>query len=1041
MKAKFFLTLTVLFLLSTPLQAKAKKNAVIEDDIQIEETDDLSLFEIDRLIRKTEYDEALRQLNVYIANNPENFDNAQTRIRRIMNARKQYSILAEKLIDLILTDPNNNKEIYEITAQLEKFEKHPSDKNLQFIADLKKSAEFNYFRSLFMELQLASADLTQKQLYAQSLLKLQEGFWLYKEDFYDKWEENTELLAQVDSILAVLDQQIAIFNERNFVFNTSAPVDAFITAVNSDNYDAALAACNSITTQLGNFITVRNTLMDCGVQFENLFAELQQIDEDTTDASFLPFMSHFIFGIESVPNSGIAGAVNHLWLKNMSKMNEAVYAQLFNKYNNFLANLNDENDSNLRKYASLERKLLDINDVLIAGGAENIKSNYGKFYITSDYVENLSRESLRLSKVAARINAVDSEQLALMEQIINPEVQNKSALIKNLFDSTAGIGDLIGVRTQQELENLEWAGDYLAANYSDYKALTDYYTNTLDRIFASSAGTLEGSWRTLASFYKESADNLYKTIQIHNANAEKYLTGFYIKLENSVHSDFTRNTEQAFISVNNIETDENLNFGVYYSYPDISVQMALYVQKEIDTYAARIQEYQKILQDNYSSHEQWTVDENITEIVTSTDSYLSEDIAKILAMKPKLAAIEQNAREQIVAAQLAQNEADIRYAEAEAALKRDNFELARKKLQNAATKYDEALKNQDNAALRTRCDERLIALGDRITKGENEIVVREVRQLKNRAKDAYLNGRFDDAEKYLTEAKQRWAVTNTSEDTEITNLMTFVNTAISMATGREILPSAPQYPEMSQLLNIANQYYNSGVEKLNKGNKAGAEEDLDLALENIQKVQYTYPLNRDASLLTLKINKLKDPAKFNQELSQKIELAKMMCQRKSSQQEGYANLLDYYDIEPNYKGLKNLIYQVEIDIGIRQKPVDNSGERKAQRLFADAQKMFNNAGDDEAKLNAALAKIDEAIALQDSGAAQALKDQITIKIGGNTAVTLSTDDERLYRSAIAKLQANDIFGANVIVQQLLKNPRNAKSQQIKDLKSKVDARL
>ena len=148
----------------------------------------MSLFEIDRLIRKTEYDEALRQLNIYIEKNPEKFDNAQTRIKRIMNARNQYSILAEKLIKLIQTDPGNNKEIYEITAQLEKFEKHPSDQNLQFIADLKKSAEFNYFRALFLEIQNETAARSQAGEYVAAVEKAKEGFWLYRDNFYDQWK-------------------------------------------------------------------------------------------------------------------------------------------------------------------------------------------------------------------------------------------------------------------------------------------------------------------------------------------------------------------------------------------------------------------------------------------------------------------------------------------------------------------------------------------------------------------------------------------------------------------------------------------------------------------------------------------------------------------------------------------------------------------------------------------------------------------------------------------------------------------------------------
>ena len=100
MKRKIILISAIMIFLALPC-AFAQKS---------QEKDDLSLFEIDRLIRLTEYDEALRRLNIYIEKNPEQFDNAQSRIKRIMHARNQYSILAERLIKLIQTDPGNNKD-------------------------------------------------------------------------------------------------------------------------------------------------------------------------------------------------------------------------------------------------------------------------------------------------------------------------------------------------------------------------------------------------------------------------------------------------------------------------------------------------------------------------------------------------------------------------------------------------------------------------------------------------------------------------------------------------------------------------------------------------------------------------------------------------------------------------------------------------------------------------------------------------------------------------------------------------------------------
>ena len=43
-------------------------------------------------------------------------------------------------------------------------------------------------------------------------------------------------------------------------------------------------------------------------------------------------------------------------------------------------------------------------------------------------------------------------------------------------------------------------------------------------------------------------------------------------------------------------------------------------------------------------------------------------------------------------------------------------------------------------------------------------------RLKNKAKDAYFNGRFEDAQRYLNQAKSRWAVTNEIADEEIVML-------------------------------------------------------------------------------------------------------------------------------------------------------------------------------------------------------------------------------------------------------------------------------
>ena len=1013
-----------------------------------QEKEDLSLFEIDRLIRRTEYDEALRQLNIYIEKNPEKFDNAQTRIKRIMNARNQYSILAERLINLIQTDPGNNKEIYEITAQLEKFEKHPSDQNLKFIADLKKSAEFNYFRAQFLEIQNATAELSLRGEYVAAVEKAKEGFWLYKDDFYETQEDNPEIVQSVNNTLAELDQRIAEFEEKNYLLRFNNAVNDFIKAVRAEQYDQALNRFSDVEASFKNYNTLRNGIIKVGSDLQTQFAEIQKLNSDLTDASFLPFMFRFVFGIESIPSSGILGALDTLWNDAAGKMNDAVYAVLVKKYSGFQNAVNTNLVNEVGRYADFETSVLDIykltgystlaRDDTPSHISHVLENPYEPYYSLSTYAKNLCEGALRLSEVYAKVQATDRDQQQSIAKI--NAGSSGTAEINALFESNRSLAQLIGNKQSQSLKYFDWTVAYNSAaeksGHRDFDGLSDVYSQTLDTIFSDTEKILRRAWSEITAYYKTNSDAVYDNVLAYYNSADKYRAGFFTKIPQNVLSELRGDISKSVAYESSFNADPELDFGIYYSYPDLSLQIADYTQKTAQTGIATIDGYEKVITDNYEEN-----DSDVNRLVSDSREYFEAQREKLRALIKGAQNQVAVARRQMTAAQLARNEADIRFNEAQNALRAEDFDTARKKLQDALSKYDESLTNQNDEVLRGETDRKLQALGENIAKAENEIVVREVRELKTRAKDAYFNGRFDDAEKYLNQAKIRWAVTNVDEDEEVSNLLNFVNTAISMKTGREILPSAPQYPEMSQLLNMAYQYFDEGSRKIGEGNRSAGEADLALALESIQKLQYVYPLNQEASILTLRINRLLDPKKFSEEFSQKIEMAKMMCKSKDTRQEGYANLLDYYELEPNYKGLKDLIYQVEIDIGIRQKPVSNTGANRAKKLIADAQKIYSSAGNDTAKLQNALSKIDEALALvSDNQEAMALKDKITTKIGGNTSTVLSTEDERLYQLAIQRLQNNNVVGANAIVEQLLKKPQNSNSQKIKDLKNKIEAR-
>ena len=99
---------------------------------------------------------------------------------------------------------------------------------------------------------------------------------------------------------------------------------------------------------------------------------------------------------------------------------------------------------------------------------------------------------------------------------------------------------------------------------------------------------------------------------------------------------------------------------------------------------------------------------------------------------PNVEVIGAAALEQVKAAQRAKSEADLRYEQAQKALAANDFDEARRRLQESRTKYNESLSYQEFEKLCTESDERLALLGERIQTCQNESVVRRVRDIKTR---------------------------------------------------------------------------------------------------------------------------------------------------------------------------------------------------------------------------------------------------------------------------------------------------------------------
>ncbi len=156
----------------------------------------------------------------------------------------------------------------------------------------------------------------------------------------------------------------------------------------------------------------------------------------------------------------------------------------------------------------------------------------------------------------------------------------------------------------------------------------------------------------------------------------------------------------------------------------------------------------------------------------------------------------------------------------------------------------------------------------------------------------------------------------------------------------------------------------------------------------------------------------------------------------------YSDLQDLYEIEPNYPGLSSLIRQAEIDLGIRERPVDNSAKIQAQALAKQAQDALVLAGRDSLALENAKATANQALKLDpNNDTAIAVLDEIALRTGAQSAVVLSAADEERYQLALTYLQNGNVVAANSQLQLLLKNSSNRRSAKVLKLKSRIEGML
>lgn len=1069
--AKVICVLLTIFIFSTfSVYAGGKKD--IENNV--------TLLDIDKAIWNSEYTNALDLCARFIELYPEQFDSAKKRIDIIVAAKKNYNELESKLIDLAANNPNDAEANYQLVLRLERLEKNPSVLHQTIRGEIKNLTQFKACQQRFNEIIETAVKKVAARDFAgatDEYMKKEEGkqsaFELYWQDFLEI-NEDPQLLEQVNINLEDLRKNVSAYAEMQLPFQKSFA--EYISLVNQRNFEEANNYFGTIIERINSFAEIRNKILNDGIVFEQLFLLSQQDNIAFTDASFLSFAAKFVLGLSSEKTSGIVGAIDAQWEFLFNEAKTRLYEAVLENSEYFASSCVKDNvfefpaaftDSRnyiavAKNYASLAIETNDLNKLILNRDGTNRLSLYEDYFNSMNYILTLSESSEVLfndiKTVAADFKKTESYRSPSDD--VNALRKGKVDYISQLTDSArlyAQYTDKIKQDNQnqneaapapvQQEQNIETEkpAEQIEEQVESQKTETDGNKYKYENAEASFKQLIESSinymndcsstvWKKIAEFYNTSG----KKIALDYQNKYDEASALIPPMKRTVYrGEVTEDTVEENESDSETETESEEDF----MEEEILPQDPKTCIAKIDEYIKKIPQDSYLLSNARMSLEEGEVYSNSFRDLRSEIDVTIRKLHEIENISEELA---DRARKQHQEAIFIKNEGDLRYNQARQSLRNNNFEDARRLIVQARTKYSDSLVLQNDAKLQADTDRNLSSLGEDIAKAENEIVVRDVRKLKSDARKAYYAGDFDYAETLLAQAETRWGITNVDVDVELENLKAMVNTALSMKTGRVLLPTSPLYPEMSQILSIANQFYAEGTKLIKQKKKTQGTALLNQAQQKLNELKLVFPLNQEASILSLMIEQQLDPKSFESSFKQKIENAKINYKASDSvlKQQSYSDLVDLYEVNPDYPGLKDLIYNVEIELGLRKKPVDNSALVKANTLAKEAKNLLAAAGRDTAKIQKAKEKAVEALDLNsENEIAISVLDEISLRTGGQATVVLSAEDEELYQKAVLALQKNNIIAANTIVTQLLNKQSNKRSAKILELQKKVQSLL
>ncbi len=980
----------------------------------------------DRLIEEQRYDEALIYLTDFMKQYPDRFDAAQARIRRITQIRSTYNKSAEALIDVLQNDPTNQAKKLAMIRELEALERVPNPTVQDFVAKTKDLALFTYNKAQFEAILAEGRTLIDGGRYVEAARRYEAGFELYKPEFIAAGLPEafvTQAFGNVEAVSGTIAGLEALDAEMGAAF--AALAKAYST-LEGESLEAAWSRAREAALAMAE---ARRGVVKAGRGLERAFGELTAKDGTVTENSFLPFAYRLVLGRRTEPRvEGVAGALDARWTRSLGQ----AQAELDRALDAGLAAATTAFDSGA--WPSARAAFLEA--ALAADRGLRLLSLWAH-YVPTDLVER----STNLGQAALELKGEDYLRYAHAATAART-FASLASLREGLFAEQLGLATLEAEAAAPDAKAGE-AGS-LAALESSRAAFARAY-EAIGALRAESGLAAERMAAWTASGYGSTASQVTQgTLDGRIAAAASLARGLETKsvalayglryglLENTA-GLARRGKDEAARLLEGLPSDDPLLPDAVFRYPSKALDSLKSADATLavlrDELAGFFSSLREKPADIASDASVRVWEERARGLSTSAAGYAEE--ARALAAK---------ANEQRRLAESSRLEAERRLAESRSALRANDFERARERLDRARERFLASLSFEQSPSLRTESDRLLSELAAAILRTENDLVVADTRKLVTAGKSQYLQGDFDRAESTLLQAKARWSTTNSTPEVEVEYWLKLVQTALSVKTGRDIPVTAPLFPEMSQLLSLAKRYYEEGAASLTRRDRPGATRAFSQARQKIAEVKVVFPLNQEARVLELRIDQLSDPDEFGRKFARLFSESRAKLDARTDLTTAYSDLKDLEAINPRYPGLRAQIERAEILLGFRQPPPDPKAVAEARSLVRAAQRIYDSRQVDQFAF--ARAQLEKAIGLDpNNDAAGALKDKIATYIGGDTAIVLPSAAETLYGEAVAFFTNGDYINARARLARLVAIfPKGSSMQKVADLDARLTAR-